>query len=65
MGLPAEFLDLACLRVDSERELSVWKKWPGSVERDMTFQLLLRRVGAREPGSGRVRLIVQDAGEEL
>lgn len=35
MGLPFLFPDFAALRARVDSEASVWKKWPGSVDRDM------------------------------
>jgi hypothetical protein len=35
MGLPFLLPDLAALRARVDSEASVWKKWPGSVDRDI------------------------------
>jgi len=42
-GLPFLFPDFAALRARVDSEASVWKKWPGSVDRDMLrqFELVL------------------------
>ena len=39
IGFPFLFPDLAALRARIASEASVWKKWPGSVDRDIVFTI--------------------------
>jgi len=53
IGLPFSFLDLSALRLVSACECDVWKKWSGSVERDITSC----RWVARAKGSRLLKLV--------